>query len=424
MKRAFLLAACVATAAILFSKKHSNNVCKTFWDYYSNRDSNANCYHNPEHELTVPEIIERNGYPVEIHDVTTEDGYILNLFRIPHGKTKERGQEGPPVYLQHGFGSSSACFVNIGPKSLGFILADAGYDVWLGNFRGSTYGRRHERLDDGEPDFWDFSVHENGVGDLPALLNRVRTIRRRKITYIGYSMGTMAFYVYGSLHPDAAKDQIEIFVNLAPTAFVGRIRTMFRHLLPLWPLVAPVLNVMTKGKMYPRSAIPPDVLRTLCYPYPIQMWFCQIFDRAVLGANADQLDPETNPVSFIQNADWTSIKCFTHLVQLVLSGNFQFFDYGPQTNADIYGTPQPPHYNLSRVAVPTYFVRGENDLIITKEDVDKLYAALPKEAKPYDIYVVKDENFHHHNFIAAKDVVPLLYDHLVAFLHNHHRRTP
>lgn len=120
----------------------------------------------------------------------------------------------------------------------GFILADAGYDVWLGNFRGSTYGRRHERLDDAEPDFWDFSVHENGVGDLPALLNRVRTIRRRKITYIGYSMGTMAFYVYGSLHPDAAKDQIEIFVNLAPTAFVGRIRTMFRHLLPLWPLVA------------------------------------------------------------------------------------------------------------------------------------------------------------------------------------------
>lgn len=69
--------------------------------------------------LSQPEIIERNGYPVEIHDVTTEDGYILNLFRIPHGKTKERGQEGPPVYLQHGFGSSSACFVNIGPKSLG-----------------------------------------------------------------------------------------------------------------------------------------------------------------------------------------------------------------------------------------------------------------------------------------------------------------
>ena len=43
------------------------------------------------------------------------------------------------------------------------VLADNGYDVWMGNFRGNRYGRKHlwirldawDRLD--ERKFWQFS---------------------------------------------------------------------------------------------------------------------------------------------------------------------------------------------------------------------------------------------------------------------------
>lgn len=64
-------------------------------------------------------MILRNGYPLETHYATTEDGYILTVFRIPYGKRDTEKKIRKPVFLQHGFASSSSSFVSTGHKALG-----------------------------------------------------------------------------------------------------------------------------------------------------------------------------------------------------------------------------------------------------------------------------------------------------------------
>ena len=41
-------------------------------------------------------------------------------------------------------------------KSLGYILADEGYDVWLGNARGNAYSRAHVNLTTKNSKYWKF----------------------------------------------------------------------------------------------------------------------------------------------------------------------------------------------------------------------------------------------------------------------------
>lgn len=99
--------------------------------------------------------MEKYGYRIETHEVITDDGYILTLHRISH---KNNVGKRIPVLLMHGFIQSATDFVNLGPgKALSLLLCDKGYDVWLGNARGSTWSRKHKIFNpDKDDNFWDF----------------------------------------------------------------------------------------------------------------------------------------------------------------------------------------------------------------------------------------------------------------------------
>lgn len=87
------------------------------------------------------------------------------MHRIPGSAASPERPGKTVTYLQHGLLDSSATWVVMRKQqSLGYMLADLGYDVWLGNKRGNRYSRQHIRDDpDGRRGdrrrFWDFSWH-------------------------------------------------------------------------------------------------------------------------------------------------------------------------------------------------------------------------------------------------------------------------
>ena len=74
-----------------------------------------------------PMIVSKSGFPSETHVVTTSDGYILEVHRIPHApKNANSSATRPVVFLQHGLLSSSADWVLEGTeKGLGMLHHDA-----------------------------------------------------------------------------------------------------------------------------------------------------------------------------------------------------------------------------------------------------------------------------------------------------------
>lgn len=53
--------------------------------------------------------------------------------------------------------SSNTWVLNSVTESLAFILADAGFDVWLGNNRGNCYSQYNTHLSPDDVAFWAFS---------------------------------------------------------------------------------------------------------------------------------------------------------------------------------------------------------------------------------------------------------------------------
>ncbi|KAL1459171.1 hypothetical protein WDU94_011178 [Cyamophila willieti] len=155
------------------------------------------------------------GYPGEEHTITTEDGYIMSLFRITPKQINAK-----PILFLHGFLSSPEQFLLQGKKDLAIMLTEAGYDVWLGAYRGSHYGRRHVTLTTKKTKFWDFTFHEHGYYDAPAMIDHILQVTKTpRVSCIGYSMGNAVFMIMLALRPEY-NDKVQMYVGLAPYAKV------------------------------------------------------------------------------------------------------------------------------------------------------------------------------------------------------------
>ncbi|KAJ3035331.1 cholesterol esterase [Rhizophlyctis rosea] len=171
------------------------------------------------------DLIRFWDYPCEVHTVPTADNYVLTLHRIPgrRGETVSTASQPsakPAVIVWHGLAISSEAWVCCpgGPtRNFAFVLADAGYDVWMANSRGNKYSMDSLHKDgNNSTDFWKFGLDEMANNDVRAVVEYVREkTLRKKVTYIGYSQGSALAFAALSMDEEL-NDHIDIFIAMAP----------------------------------------------------------------------------------------------------------------------------------------------------------------------------------------------------------------
>lgn len=177
----------------------------------------------------VLQLVASAGYEGEAHQVETEDGYILKVHRIL--PKNQRGRKFP-VFLMHGLIATSADYILTGPKlALGYYLADNGYDVWMGNVRGNKHSENHRTLSKKSREFWDFSWHEIGFYDVPAMIDLVlQTTGYFKAYFVGHSQGTTSLLVFLSTRPEYNEKIVQAHL-LAPAGFMKNMPHPLIHIL-------------------------------------------------------------------------------------------------------------------------------------------------------------------------------------------------
>ncbi|XP_073962572.1 lipase 3-like [Choristoneura fumiferana] len=322
------------------------------------------------------ELATKYGYNTESHVVTTEDGYVLILHRIPPATHCAKKT---PLYLLHNIHQSSTGFLSIAEQSPGFIFSDDCYDVWFGNLRGNEYGRKHVSLDpDKDLEFWKFHIHENGVYDVPASIDYILdNTGSEQLIYIGFSHGGGAFFVLNSEKPEYAS-KISLHVSLAPStrllnnkSLAIRTLTVTINELRLALEAAGVWELVAKG--FPLQGF----LATLCQIPLLAAVVCGLATAVVDAPHPGSLPPEAQKRIYSTLLSGTSVETFAHYGQLETSKKFSKFDYGLVENLKRYGSATPPEYDFKASNVPVVMFQGLNDHITDVADTDWVVEQLP-----------------------------------------------
>ncbi|UJR20978.1 hypothetical protein I4U23_024084 [Adineta vaga] len=356
--------------------------------------------HDPDCDLNITQLIQSKGYPCEEHKVITEDGYILGVFRIPYGRNGSSSTSlGRPVLLQHGLLDAAVTWVmNFPEQSLAFILADAGYDVWLA--------------------FWDFSWDDMARDDLPSMVNYIlNATKHTQIGYVGHSQGTMiAFAEFGN-KKSTVRNNVSFYAALAPVAHLGHIKSPIRYLSSTSKELELYWHLLFgRNEFLPSNYIIKWLGTFACGEVILDHLLCQNILFILCGPEKENMNNTRLPVYISHEPDGTSVKNMIHFAQGVQSNTFRAYDYGsPQKNQLHYNQTTPPEYNISGSNIPTAIFWSGKDWLADAVDVNYILNNLQNLV--YDKYIPE---YNHLDFVWALSANKIIYTDLLNVMEKYH----
>ena len=105
-----------------------------------------------------------------------------------------------------------------GNTPLAIQALEAGFDVWLGNSRGTRFSNEHAFYEIDSDEYWNFEWSQMGLYDLDSIITLILSTNDEfeKVNYIGYSQGTTELFYALAHDPQYYEQRLNMFTALAP----------------------------------------------------------------------------------------------------------------------------------------------------------------------------------------------------------------
>ncbi|KAG8700687.1 hypothetical protein FRC08_004556 [Ceratobasidium sp. 394] len=355
------------------------------------------------------------GYQSESHIVQTKDGYLLGLHRIPNARDQRTTHPGtrvrkPVVYLHHGLLMNSEVWVCItdAERCLPFILADAGYDVWLGNNRGNKYSKKSINSTPNQTKFWNYSIDDFCLYDIPDSIEYILSLTKNKsLSYIGFSQGTAQAFAALSIHP-SLNEKVDVFIALAPAMAPAGLQ---QPIVDALMKASPTLMYLFFGR---KSILPSTVFwQSILYP-PI---FVKVIDTALtllFDWRGGNISLSQKIAAYAHLYSYTSTKSVVHWFQIMRNAGFQMYDDEVQAPVSFLGKKfyHPAKFPTRNIVTPIFLLYGESDSLV---DIDVMLAELPKHTTYQGV-----PNHEHVDMLWGRDVHEVVIPHVLRALKQTH----
>lgn len=380
---------------------------------------------NLRFSLNQAALIKLRGFGAEVHYAKTKDGYYINIVRIINPEIDRRQLRGAYIF-NHGLLESSTIWLinahNVKPLSYDYqcgqvtlnqlsanetqflngpmMLANHGFDVWLMSMRGTDWSLKHETRSPKDPEFWDYSLDDFGLVDVPTVIDYVqRKTGWKKVGYIGHSQATFSIFSLLATRPSYA-DVVEPVIAVAPVAYFDHITSVARLLF---------LGTLTATDKNDHARFPADAkeirntFSSICKKDgSILTLACNLIEMLVSGSGDNWLRGYFNHLPF-----YTSLKVLRHFGQLIKSKRYQMYDYGEEENMRLYGSKQSPAYNIRRIRSKSLcLISTKSDALSPPKDVERFKRRLTVTLHK-DIFI--DGEFDHFDLITSPDAKNLVF---------------
>ncbi|CAH2355540.1 sterol esterase Tgl1p [[Candida] railenensis] len=390
----------------------------------------------------ISEIAAANGYIIREHVVTTRDNYLLVIHKLEKrdsssSRTNSRRPtntklESKVAYFHHGLLTNSELFL-LGSeknKNLPYLLVDLGYEVWLGNNRGNKYSRKHLKLSVSDKRYWNYSLDEFALYDIPDTLNYIKSFysydKSCKIIYVGFSQGCSQLFASLSLNP-TLNDSISLFVGLSP-AIIPR---DLNH-----TLLKVIVNQTANDNsflysLFGERAILPSV-SFWCWLMGPELYQL-VVDQSLqflFGWSSKNISPKQKKVGYSHMFSNSSVKSIIHWFQIISSRRFQMFD--ETCNIGLSGLSTLSHdskLTTSRVApfpishhldVPMVLVYGDSDILVDIESTKDLILSQNSIMASKLLETIGCPTYEHMDTLWGDTVYETVFKKVIEYMENSH----